>query len=222
MKSLRLLAVALMAPLIACVHSPDPPTIPYVAPPSATSAYFPPTTPTFDLSEWTAAGIPEAAASEWTALGATPENARYWIARGVTAAQLAPYARYGLKPADYRPIRDAMEVDSPPTSTEDADFYKDNFIVRHTHTVAATDESEEVDWQAKPPSYERVSNPEAGALNSDQYYRSTDGSEVNRPTYAPSSAYGHETAICEDGTHSYSHHHRGTCSHHGGVEEWED
>lgn len=28
------------------------------------------------------------------------------------------------------------------------------------------------------------------------------------------------TATCNDGTASYSHHHRGTCSHHGGVGEW--
>jgi hypothetical protein len=58
--------------------------------------------------------------------------------------------------------------------------------------------------------------------NSKQYYRSTDGSEVHRPTAHPSSRYGKETATCEDGTHSYSHHHQGTCSRHGGVEEWED
>jgi hypothetical protein len=28
------------------------------------------------------------------------------------------------------------------------------------------------------------------------------------------------TAICNDGTYSYSQHRRGTCSHHGGVKEW--
>lgn len=28
------------------------------------------------------------------------------------------------------------------------------------------------------------------------------------------------TARCRDGTYSYSQHHRGTCSHHGGVAEW--
>jgi hypothetical protein len=60
------------------------------------------------------------------------------------------------------------------------------------------------------------------AQSNQQYYRSVDGSEVHSPTTHESSHYGRETAICEDGTHSYSHHHRGTCSHHGGVEEWED
>ncbi|WP_350356055.1 DUF3761 domain-containing protein [Acidisoma cladoniae] len=64
--------------------------------------------------------------------------------------------------------------------------------------------------------------PAFAQSDTNQYYRSTDGSEVHRPTKHPDSHYGRETAICEDGTHSYSHHHRGTCSHHGGVEEWED
>ena len=30
------------------------------------------------------------------------------------------------------------------------------------------------------------------------------------------------TARCRDGTLSYSEHHRGTCSHHGGVAQWLD
>jgi hypothetical protein len=30
------------------------------------------------------------------------------------------------------------------------------------------------------------------------------------------------TARCRDGTLSYSEHHRGTCSHHGGVADWLD
>jgi hypothetical protein len=30
------------------------------------------------------------------------------------------------------------------------------------------------------------------------------------------------TALCRDGTYSYSQHHSGTCSHHGGVARWLD
>ena len=30
------------------------------------------------------------------------------------------------------------------------------------------------------------------------------------------------TALCKDGTYSYSQHHSGTCSHHGGVAQWLD
>lgn len=37
-------------------------------------------------------------------------------------------------------------------------------------------------------------------------------------TAAPSGA----TALCRDGIYSYSQHHQGTCSHHGGVAQWLD
>ncbi|HEY8201132.1 MAG TPA: DUF3761 domain-containing protein, partial [Actinomycetota bacterium] len=28
------------------------------------------------------------------------------------------------------------------------------------------------------------------------------------------------TAVCRDGTYSFSQHHQGTCSRHGGVSRW--
>lgn len=40
----------------------------------------------------------------------------------------------------------------------------------------------------------------------------------------PKCVTGHqagETAICRDGSHSFSEHLQGTCSRHGGVAEWE-
>ena len=41
------------------------------------------------------------------------------------------------------------------------------------------------------------------------------------PTKTPTSgAAASATAKCKDGTLSYSKHHSGTCSHHGGVAEW--
>jgi hypothetical protein len=36
------------------------------------------------------------------------------------------------------------------------------------------------------------------------------------------SAPARATARCRDGTYSYAKHHRGACSHHGGVAEWPD
>lgn len=35
-----------------------------------------------------------------------------------------------------------------------------------------------------------------------------------------SSASNGATAKCKDGTYSFSKHHQGTCSHHGGVAKW--
>lgn len=40
------------------------------------------------------------------------------------------------------------------------------------------------------------------------------------PSPAPSSPPAGVTAICNDGSYSYSQHRSGTCSHHGGVAQW--
>ena len=53
------------------------------------------------------------------------------------------------------------------------------------------------------------------------YYQATDGSMEHGPTHTRETADGRVTADCRDGTFSYSHHHQGTCSGHGGVEKWE-
>ena len=51
------------------------------------------------------------------------------------------------------------------------------------------------------------------------YYTNVDGNRIPRPHYSTSVPSG-ATAICRDGTYSYSAHRRGTCSHHGGVKVW--
>ena len=48
------------------------------------------------------------------------------------------------------------------------------------------------------------------------YYKNVDGTCVHSPSSSPQGA----TAICGDGTYSYSLHRQGTCSHHRGVDEW--
>jgi hypothetical protein len=51
------------------------------------------------------------------------------------------------------------------------------------------------------------------------YYRNSYGHCVLRPTTNPPDPAG-ATAICADGSYSYSEHASGTCSHHGGVARW--
>ena len=55
--------------------------------------------------------------------------------------------------------------------------------------------------------------------SSPNYYTNSEGHRVQSPTYylhAPQGA----TALCRDGTYSFSRNRRGTCFHHGGVAKW--
>ena len=55
--------------------------------------------------------------------------------------------------------------------------------------------------------------------SSRRYYTNSEGYRVQSPTYYNSVPAG-ATAICRDGTYSFSRSRRGTCSHHGGVAVW--
>lgn len=52
-----------------------------------------------------------------------------------------------------------------------------------------------------------------------RYYTNSYGNRVQSPTYYNSQPAG-ATALCRDGTYSFSKSRRGTCSHHGGVARW--
>ncbi|TXN67751.1 DUF3761 domain-containing protein [Methylobacterium sp. WL6] len=60
--------------------------------------------------------------------------------------------------------------------------------------------------------------PDEHSLDRHGHYHSRDGSTVHQPAHTgdgskPEGASAH----CRDGTWSFSHTHRGTCSRHGGV-----
>jgi hypothetical protein len=59
----------------------------------------------------------------------------------------------------------------------------------------------------------------AAVASGGDYYTNSNGHRVHRPVLANRPPDG-ATAQCRDGTYSFSEHHRGTCSHHGGVESW--
>ena len=53
----------------------------------------------------------------------------------------------------------------------------------------------------------------------DDYYTNSRGNRVHRPMRQDRQPSG-ATAKCRDGSWSFSQSHRGTCSHHGGVQRW--
>lgn len=55
--------------------------------------------------------------------------------------------------------------------------------------------------------------------STNDFYTNVDGNKIQSPTYYDSQPTG-ASAICGDGTYSFSQHRQGTCSHHGGVDEW--
>ena len=64
-----------------------------------------------------------------------------------------------------------------------------------------------------------VREPDEGGLDRHGHYVSrSDGQSVHRPAKTrDGSKPAGATALCRDGTWSFSHTHRGTCSRHGGV-----
>jgi predicted RNA-binding Zn-ribbon protein involved in translation (DUF1610 family) len=64
----------------------------------------------------------------------------------------------------------------------------------------------------------QVSQALAYTCNNNYYVNSTE-----HLVHSPSCGEEHEkrTAECRDGSVSFSEHHRGTCSYHGGVAHWD-
>ncbi|KFU81399.1 hypothetical protein BB31_11045 [Amycolatopsis lurida NRRL 2430] len=87
-----------------------------------------------------------------------------------------------------------------------------------TSAVEVPKQVEPKPTKTPPKSTQAAKAPNLAECGSD-YYRNTDGVCVHRPSAGPGAADG-ATALCKDGSYSYSQNRRGTCSGHGGVRTW--
>jgi len=66
-----------------------------------------------------------------------------------------------------------------------------------------------------------ASSTKSTAPTKPTYYTNVDGNKVPSPTHTPDNSIPTgASAQCRDGSYSFSQHHSGTCSHHGGVARW--
>jgi hypothetical protein len=74
--------------------------------------------------------------------------------------------------------------------------------------------------QASQQGAQSVTSGSTALIEQGSYVNST-GNTVHRPAHTVSGAvpFG-ASAQCRDGSYSFSQHHSGTCSHHGGVARW--
>ena len=68
-------------------------------------------------------------------------------------------------------------------------------------------------------SVRKVGNFSYNRHGSIRHYTNSYGNRVQSPTYYDSRP-ARATALCRDGSYSFSQSRRGTCSHHGGVARW--
>ena len=93
------------------------------------------------------------------------------------------------------------------------------------NTIAPTIYVAPVVQYVAPTTYIAPTTPPAAqsssGLSNNNYYQNVDGNEVHSPADSTNgSVPAGATAQCSDGTYSFSQHHSGTCSGHGGVSQW--
>jgi ferredoxin-like protein FixX len=113
--------------------------------------------------------------------------------------------------------QDSLEIKCP----------NESYVNSYGDTLCLYYENQEEDSSQnnlKIPSNRSTQTKKKQATNNNLYYNCPNGSYKNSKgniVCSPSSSNtGGATAICRDGTYSYSQNRRGTCSKHGGVAKW--
>lgn len=115
-----------------------------------------------------------------------------------------------------RQVELARKKAEPDEGSEEADADDND----SSATSSASSSSASSSPPAKPAARPALPASTAGGGSSDDYYTNSKGVEVHRPVFSESGPPAGATALCRDGSYSFSQSRRGTCSHHGGVSRW--
>lgn len=98
-------------------------------------------------------------------------------------------------------------------------YYKAGSPKNESNASPPATEPEESTPESSPEPEEEPGGSASECTNGT--YENSSGNTVCRPEESSTVPAG-ATARCNDGTYSFSEHHSGTCSYHGGVAEWLD
>lgn len=139
-----------------------------------------------------------------------------FLLAGITGNHQQPTANLNTTPASSAQASDESNpnVSSQPSdSTSTIDTSSGNTSAPTTSTDTTPTATDNPDTTNTGASDTNLSN--------DNTYTNVDGTTVHSPADSTDGTVpAGATAQCVDGTYSFSQHHSGTCSHHGGVATW--
>ncbi|WP_233629684.1 DUF3761 domain-containing protein [Amycolatopsis sp. WAC 04197] len=141
------------------------------------------------------------------------------LVAGACGVETVPTGR--VTPTSSRMSTPATSTWTPPTTTTTATPTPtpQQFVPTTTAAVEVPKQVEPKPTKTRPKTTQATPKAPNPAECGSDYYRNTDGVCVHRPASGPGAADG-ATALCKDGSYSYSQNRRGTCSGHGGVRTW--
>lgn len=141
------------------------------------------------------------------------------LVAGACGVETVPTGR--VTPASSQMSTPTSTAWTPPTPTTTATPTPtpQQFVPTTTGAVEVPKQVEPKPTKARPKTAQATPKAPNPAECGSDYYRNTDGVCVHRPASGPGAADG-ATALCKDGSYSYSQNRRGTCSGHGGVRTW--